>query len=100
MVAYPDPATFDSLVDLLDDAARRWPEDHHILALRTDEGLRDAWSAAELRRRSRLAAWRLHELGLRSGDRLLTWSPSTPRLPAVYWAAMRLGVILVPLDLR
>jgi long-chain acyl-CoA synthetase len=100
MAQYPDPATFDSLVDLLDDAARRWPADHHILALRTDSGLEDEWSAAELRRRSRLAAWRLHVRGLRAGDRLLTWSPSTPRLPAVYWAAMRLGVILVPLDLR
>ncbi len=97
---YPDPATFESLVDLLDDAARRWPEDHPIVALRTDAGLQDAWSAAELRRRSRIAAWRLHLAGLTAGDRLLTWSPSTPRLPAVYWAAMRLGVILVPLDLR
>jgi len=100
MAEYPDPATFDSLVDLLDDAAQRWPREHHILALRTDAGLTDQWSAAELRHRSRLAAWRLHAHGLRAGDRLLTWSPSTPRLPAVYWAAMRLGVILVPLDLR
>lgn len=97
---YPDPTTFDSLVDLLDDAARRWPADHAILALRTDAGLQDQWSAAELRHRSRVAAWRLHAAGLAAGDRLLTWSPSTPRLPAVYWAAMRLGVILVPLDLR
>jgi long-chain acyl-CoA synthetase len=100
MPEYPDPATFDSLVDLLDDAATRYPEDHRILTLRTDAGPTDAWSAAELRRRSRLAAWRLHRRGLRAGDRLLTWSPSTPRLPAVYWGAMRLGVIYVPLDLR
>jgi long-chain acyl-CoA synthetase len=100
MTQYPDPATFDSLVDLLDDAASRYPTDHHILSLRTDAGLTDQWSAAELRHRSRLAAWRLHASGLRVGDRLLTWSPSTPRLPAVYWAAMRLGVIFVPLDLR
>ena len=46
MADYPDPTTFDSLVDLLDDAARRWPADHHILALRTDAGLTDQWSAA------------------------------------------------------
>ena len=63
-----------------------------------------AWSssgrAAEIRRRARLAAWRLRAAGLAPGDRLLTWSPSTPRLPAVYWGAMRAGVIVVPLDLR
>jgi long-chain acyl-CoA synthetase len=34
------------------------------------------------------------------GDRLLTWSPSTPDLPATYFGAMRAGLILVPLDLR
>jgi long-chain acyl-CoA synthetase len=37
---------------------------------------------------------------LKPGDRLLTWSPSTPELPAAYFAAMRAGLILVPLDLR
>ena len=34
------------------------------------------------------------------GDRILTWSPSSPALPAVYFGAMRAGLILVPLDLR
>lgn len=100
MPAYPDPTRFDSIVDVLDDAAERYPAPHVLLALRTDQGVTEAWTAAELRHRSRLAAWRLHARGLRAGDRLLTWSPSTPRLPAVYWGAMRLGVILVPLDLR
>ena len=47
-----------------------------------------------------LAAWRLRARGLKPGDRLLTWSPSTPRLPALYWGAMRAGVVIVPLDLR
>jgi long-chain acyl-CoA synthetase len=31
---------------------------------------------------------------------MLTWSPSTPALPAVYFGAMRAGVVVVPLDLR
>ncbi|MFO1539269.1 MAG: AMP-binding protein [Chloroflexota bacterium] len=100
MTVYPDPSRFASLTELLDDAAARWPDEHPILSLRSDAGLSDRWSAAELRRRSRLAAWRLHASGLHAGDRLLTWSPSTPRLPAVYWGALRLGVVLVPLDLR
>lgn len=59
-----------------------------------------AWTFRELRHRSRLAAWRLRALGLEPGDRLLTWSPSTPRLPAAYYGAMRAGLVLVPLDLR
>jgi long-chain acyl-CoA synthetase len=100
MAPYPDPGGFDSLVDLMDDAAERYPRDRAVLILRTDDGIALAWSAAELRHRSRLAAWRLRALGLEPGDRLLTWSPSTPRLPAVYWGAMRAGVIVVPLDLR
>ena len=97
---YPDPTTYQSLIDLLDDAARRYPDDRAVLSLRTDRGLQVAWSAGELRRRSRLAAWRLRALGLSPGDRLLTWSPSSPALPAVYWGAMVAGIIFVPLDVR
>ena len=71
-----------------------------MLGLRTDRALELQWSAPELLRRSRLAAWRLRAAGLLPGDRLLTWSPCTPQLPAVYWGAMRAGLVLVPLDLR
>jgi long-chain acyl-CoA synthetase len=99
-VNYPDPAAYQSLVDLLDDAAQRYPADRPVLSLRTDHGLEAAWSAQELRRRARLAAWRLRALGLAPGDRLLTWSPSTPALPAVYWGAMMAGLVFVPLDVR
>jgi long-chain acyl-CoA synthetase len=97
---YPEPSTYRSLVDLLDDVAERYPADRAILSLRTDRGLEAAWSAGELRRRARLAAWRLRALGLGPGDRILTWSPSTPALPAVYWGAMMAGVVFVPLDVR
>ena len=100
MPAYASAATFDSLVDLVDDSAARWADDRPTLSLRTDDGIELAWSPAEVRRRGLIAAWRLRELGLQPGDRLLTWSPSTPRLPAVYVAAMRAGVVIVPLDLR
>ena len=95
----PDPRTFDSLLDLLDDASTRWAGRRQF-ALRTDEGLSLPWSAADLQRHSKLVAWRLRELGLKPGDRLLTWSPATPALPAVYFGAMRAGLIVVPLDLR
>ena len=88
-----------SLLDLLDDAARQF-HDRPALGLRRDDGSAERWSFAELTRRSKLVAWRLRALGLAPGDRILTWSPSTPELPATYFGAMRAGVILVPLDLR
>jgi long-chain acyl-CoA synthetase len=100
MVRSPDVLQYESLVELLDDAAARWPADRIMYSLRTDQGIELAWTVAEMRRRSLLAAWRLRATGLQPGDRLLTWSPSTPRLPAVYWGAMRADVVVVPLDLR
>ncbi|MEA2607647.1 MAG: long-chain acyl-CoA synthetase [Chloroflexota bacterium] len=90
----------DTLLDLLDDAFRRFA-DRPAVALWHDDGSRETWTYRELDRRSRLAAWRLREqLGLQPGDRILTWSPSEPALAAVYFGAMRAGLILVPLDLR
>jgi long-chain acyl-CoA synthetase len=89
-----------TLVDLLDGAFRRYA-DRPAVGLWHDDGTRTTWTYRELDRRSRLAAWRLrHQLGLEHGDRILTWSPSAPELPAVYFGAMRAGLILVPLDLR
>src|SRR6476659_3437118 len=70
------------------------------LHTRLGDGSTTSWSYRELDRRSRIAAWRLRALGLEAGDRLLTWSPSTPDLPATYFGAMRAGLIIVPLDLR
>ena len=90
----------ETLLDLLDAAFRRFA-DRPALGLWHEDGTRTTWTYAELDRRSRLAAWRLREqLGLRSGDRIMTWSPSEPALPAVYFGAMRAGLVLVPLDLR
>ena len=88
-----------TLVDLLEGAAARYGE-RVALRLRRDDGPQLAWSYRELDRRSRLVAWRLRSRGLQPGDRLLTWSPSCPELAAVYFGAMRAGLILVPLDLR
>ena len=90
------PAT---LIDLLEDAVARYG-DRTALSLRRDDGTTTTWSFRELDRRTRLAAWRLRALGLQPGDRVLTWSASTPELPAAYFGAMRAGLIFVPLDLR
>ena len=89
----------ETLLDLLDDSARRYG-DRNALGLRRDDGTTFHWSYSELRRRSRLAAWRLRAMGLQPGDRVLTWSPSTPALPAAYFGSMIALLIYVPLDTR
>jgi long-chain acyl-CoA synthetase len=89
----------ETLIDLLDAAVGRYG-DRPALAIANDDGTTDGWSYRELRHRSRLAAWRLRAAGLEPGDRILTWSPAAPQLPAAYYGAMRVGLVLVPLDLR
>jgi len=87
-----------TLIDVLEGAAARYGGQPAV-RLRHDDGTIMTWSYRELDRRSRLVAWRLRSRGLMPGDRLLTWSPSGPELAAVYFGAMRAGVIYVPLDL-
>jgi len=88
-----------TLLDLLDSAVARYGE-RPALGLRHDDGTTTQWSYRELDRRARIAAWRLRALDLEPGDRILTWSPSTPALPAAYYGAMHARLVLVPLDLR
>jgi long-chain acyl-CoA synthetase len=88
-----------TILDLFDDAVARHA-DRPALGLRGDDGSNEHWTYSELQRRSRIAAWRLRAMGLQPGDRILTWSPSTPELPAAYYGAMRAGLVIVPLDLR
>src|SRR5260221_5448148 len=95
----PEATMPTTLIDLLEDAVARYGE-RIALSLRSDDGSTRTWTYRELDHRSRLVAWRLRALGLRPGDRLLTWSPSTPELPAAYFGAMRARLVIVPLDLR
>jgi long-chain acyl-CoA synthetase len=88
-----------TILDLFDDTVARHA-DRPALGLRGDDGSNVHWTYRELQRRSRIAAWRLRAAGLQPGDRILTWSPSTPELPAAYYGAMRAGLVIVPLDLR
>ena len=88
-----------TLIDLLDTAVTRYGE-RPALGLRQDDGSTIQWTFRELDRRARIAAWRLRALDLEPGDRILTWSPSTPALPAAYYGAMHARLVLVPLDLR
>ncbi len=89
----------ETLIDLLESSASRY-RDRNALGLRRDDGTTFHWSYREVLRRSRIAAWRLRALGLQPGDRVLTWSPSMPALPAAYFGAMYARLIFVPLDAR
>ncbi len=88
-----------TLLDVLDAAVTRYRE-RPALGVRHDDGSTTTWSYRELDHRARIAAWRLRALDLEPGDRILTWSPSTPELPAAYFGAMHARLVLVPLDLR
>src|SRR4029077_2017307 len=88
-----------TLLDLLDGAVARFA-DRPALSIRREDGSLLSWTYRELDRRTKLAAWRLRALGLEPGDRVLTWSPSTPELAALYFGAMRARLVLVPLALR
>jgi long-chain acyl-CoA synthetase len=88
-----------TLLDMFDEAVERFGE-RPALGLDGEEGSSLRWTYRELDRRRRLAAWRLRAAGLEAGDRILTWSPATPELPAAYFGAMTAGLVLVPLDLR
>ncbi len=89
----------ETLLDLLDRSVDRYG-DRSALGLRLDDGPPTSWTYREHDRRTRLAAWRLRASGLEPGDRVLTWSASTPELPAAYFGAIRARLVLVPLDLR
>jgi long-chain acyl-CoA synthetase len=88
-----------TILDMLDAAVSRYAE-RPALGVRHDDGSTTTWSYRELDHRSRIAAWRLRALDLEPGDRILTWSPSTPELPAAYFGAMHARLVIVPLDLR
>lgn len=89
----------DSLLDIIDQGERRYG-DRLAFGMRGDDGSTVQWTYRELNRRSRIVAWRLRAIGLKPGERILVWTPSSPAVPALYFGAMRAGVVYVPLDLR
>ena len=89
----------DSLLDIIDQGESRYG-DRFAYSMRGEKGAVEDWTYRELNRRSRIIAWRLRQVGLEPGDRLLVWTPSSPAVPALYFGAMRAGLAFVPLDLR
>jgi long-chain acyl-CoA synthetase len=60
----------------------------------------ETWSYADLWERSGRVVGRLRTQGIAKGDRVVIWAPNSPWWVAAYLGCLRLGVILVPLDLR
>jgi long-chain acyl-CoA synthetase len=61
---------------------------------------KEVWTYAELLdRTNRVAAW-LKERGVEKGDRIIIWAPNSPAWVIAYFGALRLGAVVVPLDIR
>jgi long-chain acyl-CoA synthetase len=88
-----------TLIDLLERSVTRFGA-RPALGLRLDDGSTSQWTYRDLERRARIAAWRLRALDLEPGDRILTWGPSSPEIPAAYFGAMHARLVIVPLDIR
>lgn len=88
----------ETLVELLDLAAARTPDDVAIVMRHGADA--DTWRYAELVAASRRVAATLAGAGVTAGDRVLTWASNDPWLVAAYFGLWRLGAAVVPLDLR
>jgi malonyl-CoA/methylmalonyl-CoA synthetase len=91
-----------STPDLLRDGSlpgrfvRLWRERPNPRQLRDVDG---AWiSSEELERRTRTAALRLLGAGLEPGERMILSGPSSAALLIAYLAALRAGLVVVPLN--
>jgi len=85
-----------NLNQLLERAARRWP-DHPALQARR-EGRWQAVTYGQLRQRVLSVAAGLRECGLRHGDRALLVSENQPEWALAFFACSALGIAVVPLD--
>lgn len=60
----------------------------------------EAWTYIRLREQSdKVGRWML-EQGVSKGDRVVIWADNSPWWVATYFAALRLGAVVVPLDIR
>ena len=89
----------ETLLDIIDQGEARYG-DRLGLRLRRDDGTTEHWTYRELNRAQPHRRLAPSGRGSRAGDRMLTWTPSSPAVPALYFGAMRAGVAFVPLDLR
>jgi long-chain acyl-CoA synthetase len=86
----------DTLIDFFHDLARaRGP------FLVYDDGFRSrSHTYAQVARAARGFAARLHEFGLRKGDKVVFWSENRPDWIVAFWGCLLGGIVVVPIDYR
>ena len=66
-----------------------------------DDGFRSrGYSYEQVGRAATGFAARLHEAGLRKGDKVVVWSENRPEWIVAFWGCLLAGVIVVPIDFR
>ena len=90
-IEYPD----DSIPDLLDSAAERFPG-HAALRFFVDAKIPpSSMTYAELRDQTLRFATALFQMGVRKGDRVAIMLPNCPQFVVAFFGALRLGAIAV-----
>ena len=86
----------DTLIDFFGDLSQARGE-----FLVYDDGFRSRrYSYGEVANAARGLAARLHELGLRKGDKIVFWSENRPEWIVAFWACLLRGLVVVPIDYR
>jgi long-chain acyl-CoA synthetase len=86
----------ETLNDIIEESARKFGSKD---ALMIRPGFRTrAWSYRDLNDVVPRVARHLSESGMKKGDRVLIWGVNRPEYGIAFLAALRLGVILVPLE--
>ena len=80
--------------ELLERNARKYPENEAIVS----EGNRMSYSG--LREKSAAAALGLLEQGIGEGDRVILCMPNTTEFVISYFAILRIGAIIVPINAK
>ena len=84
--------------DFLDDIVRRFGDRPALLF---KPGFRyRTWSYRELRDTAAQVGALLRERGVGKGDRVILWGPNAPHWVFAFFGCLRIGAILVPLDMR
>ena len=87
-----------TLNDVLDDSARRFAD---LPALMIKPGFRTrVWTYRDLADLVPRVATVLDAWGIRRGDRVIVWAVPRPEWGIAYFALLRLGAVVVPLDWR
>jgi len=87
---------YDTLIDLLDEAAER--HDHAVGLQRLEKEGLSRTTYREWQASSRAVAARLALIGVRPGDRVLLSGKNHPAWPIAYFGILRAGAVAVPVD--